>query len=258
MKKLISIIFFTFCGISFAHFGMIIPNTDYVGNRNKNTIGIKVMFAHPFEGNTMEMEKPVDFGVMVRGKKISLKNQLKEIKVKGYGEKEPHKGWFLKYTLKRPGDYIFYTIPQPYWEPAEDKYIVHYTKVIVNGFGLQDAWDKEIGLKTEIIPLTCPYTLYKGNTFRGLVKVDGKPAPYTEVEVEYYNKDGKVKIPNPLFTTQVIKCDANGVFTYSFPESGWWGFSALNIDKKKIPYRGKLKNVEIGAVLWIKVYILKK
>jgi len=258
MKKLILFLFFVFCGISFAHFGMIIPDTDYIGNRNKNTIGIKIMFAHPFEGNAMEMEKPVDFGVIAKGKKISLKNQLKEIKVKGYGEKEAHKGWFLKYTLKRPGDYIFYTIPQPYWEPAEDKYIIHYTKVIVNGFGLQDSWDKEIGLKTEIIPLTCPYTLYKGNTFRGIVKVDGKPAPFTEVEVEYYNENGKVKVPNPLFTTQVIKCDSNGVFSYSFPESGWWGFSALNIAKKKIPYRGKLKNVEIGAVLWIKVYIMRK
>jgi len=49
---------------------------------------------------------------------------------------------------RTPGDYQFYVEPAPYREPAEDSYIVHYTKVIVNGFGKEEAWDREIGLKT--------------------------------------------------------------------------------------------------------------
>ena len=28
---------------------------------------------------------------------------------------------------------------------------------------------------------------YAGNVFQGIVKLDGKPVPFAEVEVEYYN-----------------------------------------------------------------------
>ena len=242
---------------TYAHFGMLIPSQDIVEEAKDRKITLKIMFAHPFEGETMEMEKPVKFGVMIRGKKYSLLNSVKPIKVKFYADEKPHLGWILNYTLHRPGDYIFYCEPKPYWEPAEDKFIVHYTKVIVNAFGLEEGWDKEVGLKTEIIPLTRPYGLYTGNTFQGLVKVNGKPAPFTEVEVEYYNKDGKIKAPAGPFITQVIKCDANGVFTYTMPKAGWWGFAALNEAEKKMKYKGEEKSVEIGAVLWIRVYDMK-
>jgi hypothetical protein len=33
--------------------------------------------------------------------------------------------------------------------------------------------------------------------------------------------------------TQVVKADANGVFTYGVPFAGWWGFAALNTAKKR-------------------------
>ncbi|NOZ63643.1 MAG: DUF4198 domain-containing protein [Caldiserica bacterium] len=239
---------------SYAHFGMIIPSQDIVEQEGSNVITLRVMFAHPFAGNTLEMEKPVKFGVVVRGKKYSLLESLKPVQVKGYTDRESHKGWITRFRLKRPGDYVFYCVPQPYWEPAEDKFIVHYTKVIVDAFGREEGWDKELGLKTEIIPLTRPYGLYAGNTFQGLVKVNGKIAPFTEVEVEYFNEDGKVKAPREPFVTQVIKSDANGVFTYTIPWAGWWGFAALNEDEKKISYKGEEKPVEIGAVIWVKAY----
>ena len=37
-------------------------------------------------------------------------------------------GYTLDYPLERPGTYIFAMEPQPYWEPAEDAFIIHYTK----------------------------------------------------------------------------------------------------------------------------------
>ena len=246
--------FFLFAFISYAHFGMIIPSRDIVEQGEDNTIILRVMFAHPFSGNTMEMEKPAEFGVVVRGKKYSLLDSLRPVEIKGYADEKPHRGWISRYTFKRPGDYIFYCIPQPYWEPAEDKFIVHYTKVVVDVFGREEGWDKELGLKTEIIPLTRPYGLYAGNTFRGLVKVNGKPAPFTRVEVEYFNEKGKIKAPKETFITQVIKCDSQGVFAYTIPWAGWWGFAALNEDDRKIPYKGEEKPVEIGAVMWIRAY----
>ena len=58
-------------------------------------------------------------------------------------------GYTLDYPLERPGTYVFAMEPQPYWEPAEDAFIVHYTKTYVTAYGDDEGWDTELGLKTE-------------------------------------------------------------------------------------------------------------
>jgi len=131
------------------------------------------------------------------------------------------------------------------------RYILHYTKTIVAAFGDEEGWDRPVGLKTEIIPLTRPFGLYAGNVFQGVVMMDGKPVPHSLVEVEYYNKDKKAQAPSDYMVTQVLRADANGVFTWAVPRAGWWGFAALNPSDKKIPYKGVDKDVELGAVLWV-------
>ncbi len=86
---------------------------------------------------------------------------------------------------------------------------------------------REIGLKTEIVPLSKPFGLYAGNVFQGIVKLDGKPVPLAEVEVEYYNIDKKYTAPTEYMITQTIKADGNGVFTYAAPVSGLVGFCGV-------------------------------
>ena len=125
--------------------------------------------------------------------------------------------------------------------------------MVVNAFGAEEGWDETVGLPAEIIPLTRPYGIWEGNTFRGLVLINGKPAPNLEVEVEYYNKDGKAHAPKDPFVTQVIKTDKNGIFTYTIPWAGWWGFSALG-DGGTLKKDGKSYPVELDAVIWIKAY----
>ena len=231
-------------GSALAHFGMLIPSDSMVMQNDNRTINLNLSFSHPFDGEGMEMVRPVVFGVMAKGKKVNLLQTLKETKVMD------HNAWETFYKIKRPGVYFFYMEPKPYWEPAEDCYIVHYTKTVVTAFGDDEGWDEEIGLKTEIVPLSRPYGLYAGNVFQGIVKLDGKPVPFCEVEVEYYNKDGKAKAPTDYMVTQTIRADVNGLFTYAAPRAGWWGFAALNTSDKKI----KGKDVEMGAVLWVRFH----
>ncbi len=246
------LIIFVFVSAAPAHFQMIIPSDDIVETRDSRAIDIKIMFIHPFEGHYMNMAQPVQFGVLSGGSKQDLLSSLKPVTKKG------HKSFTAVHKLKRPGDKIYYIEPEPYWESAEDCFIIHYTKVIVNAFGLEEGWDEEIGLKTEIVPLTRPYGLYAGNIFQGIVKVGGKPVPFSEVEVEYYNESGRLKAPAAPFITQVIKADAGGIFTYAMPRAGWWGFAALNEDsKKKKGPDGKEKDIEIGAVIWVKTIDMK-
>jgi cobalt/nickel transport protein len=230
---------------AFAHFGMVIPSDSMVMQGENKTVNVKLSFSHPFEMVGMELVKPHVFGVMANGEKQDLLNELKKTEVMD------HTAWEIDYKINRPGVYMFYMEPQPYWEPAEDCFIVHYTKTVVTAFGDDDGWDGEIGLKTEILPLAKPFGLYAGNVFQGIVKLDGKPVPYAEVEVEYYNQDGKAKAPTDYMVTQTIKADQNGVFTYAAPKAGWWGFAALSTADEKLKLDGEDKDVEIGAVLWV-------
>ena len=238
-------------GPSWAHFGMVIPSDSMVMQGERKTITLNLSFSHPFEGMGMELVKPKVFSVVANGKKRDLIGSLEKSRIMG------HTAWKIDYKINRPGVYMFYMEPQPYWEPAEDCFIVHYTKTVATAFGDDEGWDEEIGLKTEIVPLPKPFGLYAGNVFQGIVKLNGKPVPYAEVEVEYYNKDGKYKAPTDYMVTQTIKADKNGVFTYAAPRAGWWGFAALNSADFKLKNNGKEKDVELGAVIWVKFHDMK-
>jgi len=253
MKKvkllvLLVVMFLMLTGTAFAHYGMIIPSDSMVMQSDSRTINLKLSFSHPFEGIGMELAKPKVFGVVANGDKQDLLGKLKKTQVMG------HTAWEFDYKVKRPGVYMFYMEPTPYWEPAEDVFIIHYTKTIVTSFGDDMGWDEEIGLKTEIVPLSKPFGLYTGNVFQGIVKLDGKPVPYAEVEIEYYNEDGRSEAPTDYMITQTIKADQNGVFLYAAPKAGWWGFAALNTADFKLKQNGEDKDVEIGAVIWVKFH----
>jgi len=250
MKQLSTLCAVLFMGIFFAaqamaHFGMVIPSGSMVMQQDPRAIDLTLSFSHPFEMIGMPLEKPAKFFVTTGGRQSDLKGALKETKCMG----QP--AWQASYPIKRPGLYTFCMEPAPYWEPAEDCFIIHYTKTVVAAFGDDEGWDEAVGLKTEIIPLSKPFGLYAGNVFQGIVKLDGQPVPYAQVEVEYYNRDKKAQAPSDYMITQTIKADGNGVFTYAAPTPGWWGFAALTTADFQIEHQGEPKAVELGAVLWV-------
>ncbi len=256
MRLLLSLLIFQFLtGISYAHFGAVIPSTEIVSAGDDPEISLELKFIHPMELHYMEMVKPTRFGVLARGKQLDLLPTLEEAKGKAPDQEHDFTFWRGEFKITRPGDYTFYVEPQPYWEPAEDLFIVHYTKVCVNAFGLEEGWDEPVGLETEIIPLARPYGLWTNNLFSGQVLLKGQPAPFAEIEVEYLNESpdnpALVHAPADPYVTQVVRADANGVFHYAMPRAGWWGFSALSEADWTLPYQGQQKNVEIGAVFWV-------
>lgn len=240
MKKITSLVL----GASIfaqAHFLTFLPSTDNVTNKKESNINFDISFIHPFEQTGMTMEKPQ---VYLNSKKTKL--SLKETK------KFDHKAWTSNYQIKMPGVYKFFVQPVPYFEPAEEKFISHVPKVVVSSFGLEDSWDEPVGLKYEIIPMVKPFALYAGNMFQGKVLHDGKPAANVEVEVELYNEFG-LKAPSDAHITQVVKTDANGVFSFTMNHKGWWGFAAL-IEEGELKHKGKNYPIENGALMWIKAY----
>ncbi len=234
--------------LAMAHFGMIIPSDEMVMQQDNRTVQLTLSFSHPFELVGMELVKPAVFKVVTNNKTTDLRDQLQKVSVMG------QTAWKSNYKVTRPGSHLFYMEPEPYWEPAEDSFIIHHTKTVVAAFGDSEGWDRELGLKTEIVPLSKPFGLYTGNVFQGIVKVNQKPVPYAEVEVEFYNEKGQFKAPTEYMITQTIKADANGLFTYAVPKAGWWGFAALTDADFTISHEGVEKAVEIGAVIWVKFH----
>lgn len=236
-----------------AHFQVLMPSSNMVTAEGARTVALDIVFTHPMEqGPVMDMGRPAAFGVLVNGEKTDLSDTLEA------GDVEGMTIYSASYTLRRPGDHIFYIEPAPYWEPAEAKMIVHYTKVVVNAFGLEEGWDEMVGFPVEIEPLVRPYGLWSGNVFRGIVRKDGKPLPFAEIEVEYYNEDSEVRIPADPFVTQVVKADANGTFSYAMPRAGWWAFAALvDGDEKMESPSGEQVDVELGGLIWVKCTDMK-
>jgi len=237
-------------GSALAHFAILLPGNDMVSQDDSREIPLKVQFIHPMEGEFMHMDKPTKMNVIVNGQVQDLLPSLSERKENGSS------WWFSSFEIKRPGDHIFFVEPAPFWEPAENCYIIHYTKVVVNAMGKEDAWSERIGLKTEIVPLTRPYGLWTGNVFQGQVFVLDKIAAGINVEVEYLNLDG-IQVPADPYITQVVRTDPQGIFTYAIPRSGWWGFAALSEDEASMKHEGEDVSVEIGAVIWVHVRDMK-
>lgn len=227
-----------------AHFQEILPSADVLPEGG--AVSLDLVFTHPFDaGPVMEMPRPVEVGVLTAGTRTVLTDSLTE------APRDGAMAWRLDHDLPEPGASVFYVTPQPYWEPAEGKFIVHHAKVIVDSFASGEGWDAMVGLPVEIRPLTRPTGLWTGNLFTGVVTKAGQPVPFAEIEVEFVNDTG-LAAPNDAYITQVITADANGTFSYAMPFAGWWGFAALlEADAPMTTPDGTPAPVEEGALIWV-------
>ncbi|EEO26771.1 nickel transporter [Helicobacter winghamensis] len=246
-----------FASSAMAHFQMVYLPESALSKQTKEKLSL--VFTHPFaDEHTMDMESVNAFYVInPKGQKENLKNSLKPITWKG--NTNSGKGYEITYNFKRLEDYIFVLEPAPYFEKNEDSYIQQFTKVIANLAGAPTGWDRDLGLEAEIIPLTKPYAIWEGSTFTGIVKSNGKPVPYAEIEVEFLNyevnqtnnafgKTPKLNAPQDSFVTIGIKANKDGEFTFGIPKAGWWGFAALGIGPKS---KFKGKELSQDAVIWV-------
>lgn len=227
---------------AFAHFGMIIPSQAMPADETRE-INATFSFSHPFERVGMNLEMPTRAAVVDQTGTHPLTLEPATVM--------DHAAFTTRISLERPGAMTVFMEPAPYFEPAEDIFIIHYTKTVIPVWNDDAGWDRPVGLPTEIIPLSRPFALYAGNAFQGQVLIRDTPVPFAEVEVEYFNRYGNRTAPSELMITQTVRADQNGVFTYVAPWAGWWGFAALSEADSTLPREGVEKKVEIGAVLWV-------
>lgn len=245
-----------------AHFQMLYTPETILDQGGE--VPLKLVFTHPFEaGHTMDMKSPLEFFVVNKEKRTDLRRTLKPILWRSL--ENTGRAFETRYKLKGMGDYVFCLVPAPYLEKAEDIYIQQITKMIVNNGSLPTDWDAEVGLKAEIVPLDKPYAIWAGGVFRGVVKSEGEPVPFAEIEVEYMNHEpdmmrnafsakAAVTAPHDAFVTLTIKADANGTFAFAMPRAGWWGFAALGVGPDT-EFEGK--ELSQDAVIWVQATEIK-
>ena len=149
-KTVLALALLSVCTLANAHFGSVITDKQIVSDPKDSTLTITAAFNHPMEQAGMTMEKPKNFSVIVDGKKTDLTNTLQKTQVL---DKD---AWMTQYKVARPGCYKFVLEPQPYWEPAEDKFIIHYSPPC-NGFFTSIFWPihKEKGSCHATAPTSC-------------------------------------------------------------------------------------------------------
>lgn len=242
-----------------AHFQLNYTETALIDRPGDVPMGL--IFWHPLEnGHAMEMGLPEEFFMVHNGKKVDLSDRLEPATFKGAANEAA--AYRASVPVKRSGDYVVVTVPAPYYEESEDIYIQQIAKVVLNRNTLPTDWDQPVGLPTEILPLNKPYNVITGSTFSGQVLADGKPVPGAEIEVEFmaaepdletFATTGSTVQPMPGGAIVAI-ADANGIFSFGIPKSGYWGFAALG-SGPATEHEGK--ELSQDAVLWIHASDLK-
>lgn len=228
---------------TWAHFLTLLADEFYM-TATRKPLELKVLFTHPIEQGPYMPFQIEESAVVCGGSKKVLTFKRVDSKNISYS---------TTLIQEKPAMCQIYVKQKPYFEKSEAKYIQQIAKGIFSHAGLEEGWDSSLNLPVEIIPLVKPFALYEGNTFKGRVLVNGKPAGNIEVEIEFWNSKG-LKTPHEGFIPQVVKTDKEGYFEYTFPWAGLWGFSAITEAGVIKGENGKEYPLELDGVFWVKVY----
>ena len=240
---ILTILAIVFVPAASAHMHLMVPSTDMAAPGG--TVEFEIMYTHPMTGGpVINMDAPERFGLLLDGEEIDLTGALETTEV------DERQAFTAEYEIAEPGAHVFFldTAPREGHGGVVSQY---HLKVVVDSLGAHSGWDASVGAPLEIDPLSRPYGLWTGNLFRGVVRHKGEPVSGALVTIEHNNVDG-VELPGDAFMGQVVKTDANGVFAYTIPCAGWWGFSVtLEGDEEVENSQGDMVPMRHGAIMWV-------
>lgn len=103
---------------------------------------------------------------------------------------------------------------------------------------------KATGKGMELVPVTAPSDLVKGEKASFTLQIDGQPARDVEVTVTQGSTRYRDKVGE-----QTLKTDANGQFTVTWPQAGMYWLEATTRDKKTTVSRAKERRLSYAATL---------
>jgi nickel transport protein len=237
-----------------AHYSMLFPETNSA--RLGQPVSVIYQWGHPFEHQLGNANAPVSATVLTpSGKKVDVTKEVEPLEVPGLEGKKVRTFRF-QFVPQERGDFIFVLVTAPIWMPEEEAFIQDTVQVVLH-VQTQKGWDARPGGKMEMTPLTRPYGLQPGITFQARVRSEDRPMAATLVEIERYNPTPPAVLPPDEHITRTVKTDADGVFTASLMEPGWWGMTASREGGKK-ERQGKSYPVRERVTFWVFVDGLKQ
>lgn len=198
-----------------AHYPMLEADRAVVDPGAEVTVELGV--GHPFANDRFRCDAPLTVQLYVPGIKEGLlvTDKLQEVGTEALPRRH------LRFAADKQGDYILAT-RSVFVEPPQ-RQIEDYAKVFVHVRGKQLDWDRVLGEPMELVPLTRPYALPVGATFRGRALEHGKPVPEGAIEAETYARNG---VPEPFPELAEYrrweKTDKEGYFSITLDQPGWW------------------------------------
>ncbi len=248
-----------------ADFGLLLPERSIVDNPRQNTLKLTLGAVDPFWGRGIPIERPQAFSVLRRqGDVIDRSEHLSVLEeITAYGAK----AWSTRINLPMPGVYHFIMQSKAIWQPEENRFTQYSVKVQVPVHGSSEGWDMPLNTGFEILPLSRPFGMYTGMSFTGQILHDGKPVSGALVAAARLDPAAKINAhppvsnrpkgkntPNtlaPFYAVQEVKADQQGIFTFTCPLSGWWGFATdIESDPLKDP-SGNVRQQLCRAEFWV-------
>lgn len=218
-----------------AHFPIALPEGG--GLKRGQESRVSFAFGHPFEATRVDVKQPKAwlYAPSLSPAKAAPAPILlapEALQQKGA------KAWSLKLTPQTRGDHLLVVACQPIQHGRER--IRDLVKLVLPVGGVQRGWDRSLRLELEVVPLTRPYGIAVGSSFRFSVQAGGKPLPGAFVEVERLNPEPPKALPPEIEITRVEKTDALGNAAATLDHAGWWILAVTGLAREGVRPRASL------------------
>ncbi|MBL4848406.1 MAG: DUF4198 domain-containing protein [Planctomycetes bacterium] len=194
----------------FPHFPIAVPEAVFL--KRGQTTRVVYGFGHPFEATRVAVARPKVWLYPPKGQRHALTPKATTF--------QEVQAWAMDLTPKERGDHLLVIEGQPVLHGRET--LRDLVKVVIPVGGVERGWDRSLGLDLEIVPLTRPYGLTPGASFRFLVLAKGKPVPGLTVQVERLNAVPPKSLPPEPFRTGAEKLNPQGAGSATLSARGWW------------------------------------
>jgi cobalt/nickel transport protein len=211
---------------STAHYNMLFPAAP-AAKKGEDVVFV-YQFGHPYEHELFDAPKPAKVNVLYPDSEThkDLTATLEPFKQIG-GRDRRITSWRFRFTPQERGDHTFFLETPPIWLEADKEFVQDIVRVTLH-VQTQNGWDNDVGEGFRLAPLTRPYGLWPHMVFQGQLlrerNGDDEISPY--IEIERYNAMPPKELPEDELITFKTRFDRSGVFTFAFPDAGWWCFTA--------------------------------
>jgi cobalt/nickel transport protein len=210
-----------------AQFNMLLPESASV--KKGEAVAFIYQWGQPFEHELYDAPKPARVNVLfpdARSHK-DLTGTLEVLRKPGVDGKQVA-AWRFSFTPQQKGDHTFFLETPAIWLEGAKEFVQDIVRVTLH-VQTQHGWDADPADGFRILPVTRPYGLLPGMIFQGEVMRKQITDVDPQIDIERYNPTPPKELPDEEFITFRTRLDSNGLFTFAFPEAGWWSFTAQRL-----------------------------